>query len=182
MKKAFIFLAPGFEETEAIGTIDVLKRGGVDIKIVSVTGDAFVESAHGVGIKADIYLSDVKAEEADALILPGGMPGAENLKKDMTVRSLVDAMYAKGRLVAAICAAPMVLGDLGLLRNKKATCYPGFESEMTGAVATGQPVEQDGNIITGKGPAFAYRFGLAILAYLIGGDVAEEVAQGMLIS
>ncbi|WP_373810992.1 DJ-1 family glyoxalase III [Porphyromonas macacae] len=182
MKKAFIFLAPGFEETEAIGTIDVLKRGGVDIKIVSVTGDTFVESAHGVGIKADIYLPDVKVEEADALILPGGMPGAENLKKDMTVRSLVDAMYAKGGLVAAICAAPMVLGDLGLLKNKKATCYPGFESEMTGAVATGQPVEQDGNIITGKGPAFAYRFGLAILTYLRGNDVAEEVAQGMLIS
>lgn len=181
MKKVYLFLAPGFEETEAIGCIDVLRRGGLDVMLVSVMGDSSVESAHHVTIQTDITLNDVDLEQAEALVLPGGMPGAEHLKNTQQLRDMIQTFYGRGGLIVAICAAPMVFGDMGLLAGKRVTCYPGFEKFLTGAHAVADSVVTDGNIITAKGPAFAYDYGLAILAKLRGDATAKEVASGMLL-
>lgn len=183
MKKVIVFLADGFEEMEAMGTVDVLRRGGIEVKTISIMENSFVTGAHNVQIKADETLSDldINALEADAVVLPGGMPGAKNLNENSVVKETVLSFYRENKLVAAICAAPMVLGGLGLLKNRKATCYPGFEDTLIGAATAGNPVETDGNVITGKGPGFVFQFALAIVAYLKGNDVAEEVAGGLLL-
>lgn len=181
MKKAFLFLATGFEETEAIGTIDVLRRGGVDARLVSVTGDRTVESSHGVKLLADSLFEETDFTEADALILPGGMPGSNNLNAHAGLKGLLKKQYESGRYVAAICAAPLVLGGLGILEGKQATCYPGFESHLTGAIVTSASAVTDGNVITGHGPGLVYRFGLAVLEALEGKAVAQTTAAGLLL-
>lgn len=181
MKKAFLFLATGFEEMEAIGTVDILRRGGIDTKIVSVTGDKKVTGAHGMELTADVLLSETDFSEADALILPGGMPGSNNLNACEPLKELLLNQYRAGKYVAAICAAPLVLGGLGLLKGRKATCYPGFEPALIGATVTGEAVETDGNVITGKGPGLVYNFGLALVTGLKGEATAEEVSAGLLL-
>ena len=127
MAKVYEFLATGFEELEALAPVDILRRGGMDVTTVSVIGSLFVESSHGVTIKADRLLEDVDLDDADLLLLPGGMPGSKNLNAHEGVRQALLDHAAKGRLIGAICAAPMVLGSLGLLQGKRATCSPGFE-------------------------------------------------------
>ncbi len=181
MKNVFIFLAEGFEEIEAIATIDVLRRGEVDITTVSVSKDLKVTGAHGIPVHADKLFEDVDFSDAEMLILPGGMPGASNLNAHNALKELISHHAEKGGLLAAICAAPLVFGGLGILEGKKATCYPGFESQLTGAKITNEPVVQDGNIITGKGPGFAVNFGLKIVTELKGKEKADAVAAGMLI-
>lgn len=181
MKKAFVFLAPGFEETEAIGTVDVLRRGGVDAKTVSIHGERKVAGSHGIELIADALIAETDFSEADALILPGGMPGSNNLNNCELLCALLVEQYKAGRIVAAICAAPLVLGGLGLLKGRRATCYPGFEDTLIGATYTGAPAETDGNVITGHGPGFVFQFGLALLAAIKSEAVAEEVAAGMLL-
>ena len=170
MKKAIVFLANGFEEMEATGTVDILRRGGIDTKTVSITDDRKVIGAHNMEYTA-----------ADALILPGGMPGASNLNNSEPVKEVLLQQYREGRIVAAICAAPMVLGGLGLLKGRKATCYPGFEPKLIGATVTGEAVEVDGNVVTGRGPGLVFNFGLALVSVLKGDAVAEEVAAGLLL-
>ncbi|WP_329903167.1 DJ-1 family glyoxalase III [Porphyromonas pogonae] len=182
MKTTYLFLARGFEETEAIATVDLLRRAEIDVKIVSITGKETVTGAHNIKIKADVLMPDVSLMDAQAMILPGGMPGAEHLLHDADLRLLLSEFHKSGGVIAAICAAPMVLGDLGILRDKKATCYPGFEKFLIGAEVTGNKVEVDGNIITGKGPAFAFDFGLAIITKLTSVAKAEEVASGFLLA
>lgn len=130
------FLATGFEEVEALAPVDILRRGGVEIKTVSVTGDLLVESAHGVAIKADLLFEDADLASADLLLLPGGLPGATNLNEHEGLRKALVGQNERGGRIAAICAAPLVLGGLGLLNGKKATCYPGFEKYLTGATYT----------------------------------------------
>lgn len=181
MKKAFLFLATGFEEMEATGTIDVLRRGGIEAKTVSVTGERQVTGAHGMEFTADTLLAETDFSDADALILPGGMPGSNNLNACEPLKELLIEQYKKGKWVAAICAAPLVLGGLGLLKGRRATCYPGFEPTLIGATITGEAVEIDGNVITGKGPGLVYNFGLALLSVLKSEAVAEEVAAGLLL-
>ena len=181
MKKAVIFLATGFEETEAVGTIDVLRRGGIDVMISSVTGSKTVTGAHGISIKSDVLFNEMEYKEIDAFVLPGGMPGSSNLNAYIPLKELLISKYKEEKIIAAICAAPLVLGGLGLLKGRSVTCYPGFESKLIGATPSGGPVEVDGNIITGKGPGLVFHFGLAIVKALKGTSVAEEVASGLLL-
>jgi 4-methyl-5(b-hydroxyethyl)-thiazole monophosphate biosynthesis len=180
MKKAYLFLATGFEETEAIGTVDVLRRGEVQLITVSITGALVVSGAHGIPVVADQLFEDADFSDADALILPGGGPGSQMLNGHEALKKQLVRQYEQNRLVAAICAAPLVLGGLGLLKGKKATCYPGIEPQLTGAILTGVPAVADGNIITGKGPGLVFDFGLAILAALHGTETANSVADDLL--
>lgn len=181
MKKAIVFLADGFEEMEALGTVDILRRGGIDVTTVSITSNPVVTGAHAIPVTADTTLEKATLTGADALILPGGMPGAANLDASGPVKEALLQQHREGRIVAAICAAPMVLGGLGLLKGRNATCYPGFEPKLIGADVTGKAVEVSGNIITGKGPGLVPDFALALLAAIKSESVAEEVAAGLLL-
>ncbi|MDR1257678.1 MAG: DJ-1/PfpI family protein [Tannerellaceae bacterium] len=181
MKKVVLFLATGFEETEAVGTVDVLRRGRIDVAIASITGEHAVTGAHGITIVADALFDEVSYDGIDALTLPGGMPGSANLNAYEPLRKLLTEHYAKGKLIAAICAASLVLGGLGLMNGRKATCYPGYESHLTGAKLTGEAVVTDGNIITGRGPGLVYDFALTIVSYLSGENVAQGVSDGLLL-
>ena len=174
------FLATGFEEVEALAPVDILRRGGVEIKTVSVTGDLIVESAHGVGIKADALFEDIDPTDADLLMLPGGLPGATNLNEHEGLRKALVEQNARGGRIAAICAAPLVLGGLGLLEGRKATCYPGFEKYMTGATYTADLCTVDGNITTGEGPAAALPYAYTLLAALTDRQTADGIADGMM--
>ena len=181
MKKVFIFLADGFEETEAIATLDVMRRGGLDATSVSVTGNLLVTGAHGIAVNADTLFEKANLSAGDMLVLPGGMPGASNLNAHAGLKNVLEQYAASGKKIAAICAAPLVFGGLGLLQGKKATAYPGFESTLKGATYVNSPVVKDGNIITGRGPGFAFQFGLAIVEELQGKAKADEVAEGLLL-
>ncbi|MBP5570182.1 MAG: DJ-1/PfpI family protein [Prevotella sp.] len=179
MKKVYQFMADGFEDVEALIPVDVLRRGGVDIKTVSIMGRLEVESAHGVTIKADMLFEDADLEDADMLLLPGGMPGASNLDAHEGLKAALVKQAESGKKVGAICAAPFVLGKLGILKGKRATCYPGFEQYLEGATYTAALFTIDGNIVTGEGPAAAFPYAYSILALLTTEETATEVATGM---
>jgi 4-methyl-5(b-hydroxyethyl)-thiazole monophosphate biosynthesis len=182
MKKACVFLATGFEETEAAGTVDVLRRGGVEVTTISITGSRSVAGAHGIAVEADVLFEDATYADVDALILPGGGAGSQMLNGHAPLKHLLVQHSEQNKIVAAICAAPLVLGGLGLLEGKKATCYPGVEPQLTGAIiAAGQPAVVDGNIITGMGPGLVFHFALEVLAALAGEEVAEGVASDLLL-
>lgn len=180
MAKAFIFLAKGFEDIEALATVDILRRGGVDVKTVSITDSEYVETSHGVTIKADMTFKDADLGNAEMLILPGGMPGATNLNGHDGIRRALLAHNERGGRIAAICASPMVLGGIGLLNGKRATCYPGFEKYMTGADYTRELFTTDGNITTGKGPAATLPFAYELLSLLTDVQTARQVANDMM--
>ncbi|GHV71408.1 thiazole biosynthesis protein ThiJ [Bacteroidia bacterium] len=181
MKKAFIFLAEGFEEIEAVATTDVIRRGEVAITIVSITGQLQVTGAHGIPVTADALFENIDFSSGDLLVLPGGMPGASNLNAHPGLKNLLKQYNQEGKKIAAICAAPLVLGGLDLLQGKKATAYPGYESTLKGAIYQDKPVVKDGNIITGKGPGFTLEFGLALVEELQGKEKADNVAAGLLL-
>ena len=189
MKGAYIFFANGFEETEALAPIDVLRRGGVDLRIVSIYDDRTVTGSHGIPMVADMsfgeFLERAELEgtaAGDLMLFPGGMPGSTNLAACDKLMELMLRHYEEGGTVAAICAAPLVLGGLGLTKGRRATCYPGFEDALIGATICGANVETDGNVITGKGPGLVFDFGLALVRAIKGEAVAEEVAAGMLLA
>ena len=167
MAKVYEFLANGFEEIEGLAPVDILRRGGVEVKTVSVTGDLMVETSHGITVMADLLFEDTDLSDADMLLLPGGMPGSKNLNAHEGVRAAVMAQAKKGGRIGAICAAPMVLGSLGLLKGKRATCSPGFEVYMDGADYTAELFTVDGNIITGEGPAATLPYAYRILSFFI---------------
>ena len=173
-----LFLADGFEEIEALATVDVLRRCGLDVQTVSVTDEIIVEGAHGVSVVAEELLESVDVTDSEALILPGGMPGAETLCNTPKLQEMLKSHAAKGGLCCAICAAPMMLGKLGLLNGRRATCYPGFEDHLAGAEYTAAPVEEDGHFITANGPAAAVDFACAIGKRL--GANVENVRKGMM--
>lgn len=181
MKEAFMFLATGFEEIEALGTVDVLRRGGIRVITVSITGDLSVMGAHNIEVRADYVFEDAIFDLADALILPGGIPGSNHLDTCTRLKMLIKEKAADNILLCAICAGPMVLGGMGLLKGKKATCFPFFEPTMTGAISTDSGVVQDGNIITSKGPGFMFDFALTILRNLKDEEIAREVADALLV-
>ena len=178
--KAYIFLATGFEEIEAIATMDILRRGEVELTAVSITGELSVLGLHQIPVIADILFDEADFSDGDAFILPGGGPGSFMLNDHEALRELLVNKNEQGKWIAAICAAPLVLGGLGLLKGKKAICYPGMESYIQGAVLTDEAAVIDGNIITGKGPGLALTFGLTILAVLHGQDIADKVAANLL--
>lgn len=179
MKKAIVFIAEGFEEVEALTVVDVLRRGGVETTMVSVTSDPYVTGAHGIEILCDAT-DDYEIGEEDLVVLPGGLPGADNLRNSELVCSTVNSFMEAGKLVGAICAAPYVLGQLGILNGKNATCYPGFQDRLEGANYTASRVEVDGNVITGNGPSSAMPFALALLSAVVDKSTADSVAGGML--
>lgn len=176
----FIHLAEGFEEVEALTCTDVLRRGGVDARMVSVTGNRTVTGAHGIAIEADMIFEEADYGLCEMIVLPGGLPGATNLRDHKGLEEQIRAFAKAGRPLAAICAAPLVLAAHGALRGRQATIYPGMEAELGDAQATGMDVTVDGNIITGKGPALAMEFALALVEHLKGKAVRDEVAGGLL--
>ncbi len=174
----YIYLADGFEEIEALAPVDILRRCGAEVKTVGVTGKN-VMGAHGICVSADILPEEVMLEQAQMLVLPGGLPGTTNLEKDQRVTDAVLAAHAQGKYVAAICAAPSVFGHLGILQGKNATCYPGFEAELAGAKVCTDGVVCDGNVITAKGAGYASEFGFLLAGLLCGGEKAKEVRKAM---
>lgn len=180
MAKVYEFLANGFEEIEAIAPVDILRRGGVDVKTVSITASLSVETAHGITITADCHIDDVDLSDADLLILPGGMPGAKNLLDHEGVCNALVQHNEQGKLIGAICAAPMVLGQNGILNGRRATCYPGFEHLLDGAEYTAELVTVDGNITTGRGPGAAMAFGYQLLSNFVPQETVEEMKKGMI--
>ena len=180
MKKVYVFLADGFEDVEALIPVDVFRRGGLDVTTVSISDFPLVRSAHGVNIETDIMFEQGDFSDADLVFLPGGMPGATNLFEHKGVCKVVVDQFAAGKKIAAICAAPaVVLGQLGLLEGKKATCYPGFEDMLDGAQYTADLVTVDGNVTTGEGPAAAFPFAYALLSQLTNEATAQQIAVGM---
>lgn len=180
MAKVYEFLANGTEEVEALTTVDVLRRAGVDIVTVSITGSKEICSSHDITIKCDKTIEECDFSDADMLLLPGGMPGSSNLKEHIGVRSALLKHSACGKLIGAICAAPMVLGDLGILKGKKATCYPGFEGYLDGADYIEDVYVVDGNVITGCGPAATMPYAYAILEMLGLKEDAAQIREGMM--
>ena len=178
----YVFLATGFEDIEAIAPVDIMRRAGLKVQTASITGERIVKSAHGVGITADILLSEVDFSKAEMLVLPGGLPGSTNLDACQPLTGAIKRHFEAGGAIAAICAAPLVFGHLGLLKGRRATCYPGVDPELRGAEYTAAIVEQDGNIITGKGPAAAFEFGYTIVDYFRGEGASMPLRQGMIYS
>jgi protein deglycase len=181
MKRIYLFLAPGFEEIEAIATIDVLRRAGLDVNSVSITGDLKVTGAHGISVEADRLYSELDFIEAEMLILPGGMPGTKNLNMHEGLKAALKQHAKAGKPLAAICAAPMILGQLGLLEGKEATCYPGNEAHLKGATLSEYMIVQDGNIITASGPGVAVEFALQIVEHFLGEEKMEEISKALLL-
>lgn len=179
MGTVYVFFADGFEEIEAFTVVDTLRRAGTDVKMVSVTPDEIVRGAHDISLLCDVNFENCDFFDAELLILPGGMPGAATLNEHEGLRKQILHFAETNKLIAAICAAPMVLGKLGLLKGKKATCYPGFEQYLEGAECINEPVVCDGNIITGMGPGSAMSFALKIVERLIGEAKADELAEAM---
>ncbi len=179
MKTIFVFLTTGFEEIEGLGTVDVLRRAELDVKTVSLTGEKQVVASHGVPVVADLLFEEADFSQAEMLVLPGG---TVKFNEHEAMKKEVLNFAQKGEKVAAICASPMVLGGLGLLEGKKATCYPGFEKYLKGAILeTDKAVVVDGNITTGRGPGLTIDFALKLVELVAGKAKRDEVAAGLLV-
>ena len=182
MKKLGIFMADGCEEIEGLTVVDLVRRTGqIDITTISISDSKQVTGSHKITFFTDALASEEDFDALDGIILPGGMPGTLHLGENETVNAVIKKFAKEGKMVAAICAAPSVLGAAGLLEGRHATCYPGFEERLIGAEVTGEATETDGPVITGRGPGLAFNFGLAILSAIKSEAVADEVAGGMLL-
>ena len=179
MKRVSVFLADGFEEIEALTVVDLLRRAKVYVDTVSITDEYTVRGAHGIPVQTEDLFDETDLSETDMIVLPGGMPGTTNLGAHSGVRKAVKGFYDEGKYVAAICAAPTVLSDLGILKGKRATCYPAMEEELQGAVLTGTAVAVDGNIITSQGVGTAIEFALQLIEILEGRKTALEIGQSI---
>ena len=177
MSKTAIFFATGYEEIEALTVVDILRRAGEEIAMVSITDERRVASSHGVEVTMDKVFSEVNFDETDVIVLPGGMPGTKNLEACEALMEQVDAFVKAGKTVAAVCAAPSILGHRGHLKGKKACSFPTMESQLEGADVKQEPAVIDGNIITGRGMGAAIPFGLAILEKLQGKEAADAMGK-----
>lgn len=182
MKKILVCLAGGFEEMEAITITDVLRRAELEAVTVSFTGDLRVTGSHGITVLADQLSENTLFDEYAMIILPGGMPGAKNLKENEMLGQKILQFYDQGKSLAAICAAPMVLGELGILSGKSATCYPGYQQYLRGAHFKSQPVVEEGEILTANGPGAAVPFALKIVEKYRGREVAEMIGKKMMVA
>ena len=178
MSHAISILAPGFEETEAVTFIDLLRRAGVAVTVLGLASRE-VRGSHDIVIAADKPFDEFSGQ-FDAVVLPGGMPGATNLSNAPRLLELIRAAHKRGALCAAICAAPIVLGKAGILAGVKATCFPGFEKELGGALFKEEAVVRDGNVITSRGVGTAIPFALEVVAYLAGPEKAEKIRSAIL--
>lgn len=177
----YAFFANGFEETEAIAPIDIIRRAGLDVKLISVTNELMVTGSHGITIKTEALFSETDFSDAELLLLPGGMPGTKNLDAHAGLCELLQDSAEQGIKMAAICAAPSVFGNLGLLNGEKATCYPGFEEYLIGAeVSTENVVVSSNQFITSRGAGTAMEFGLKIVEVMKGAKIAEELASAII--
>lgn len=175
----YVFLANGFEEVEALAPVDVLRRAGIETVLVGVDGDV-VSGTHGIKVCADVHINDVEFnDKLQGIILPGGMPGADNLNNSAAVHKAIDYCMENGKIVSAICAAPYVLGEKGVLAGKAATCYPGYEKCLTGAKVKDEGVVVDGNIITARGAGVAWEFGAEIAAKLVGTEKSYSILKAI---
>lgn len=179
MAKVYAFLANGSEEVECLAVVDVLRRAGIDTVLVSINETAEVTGSHGVRICCDMTIGSADLSDADVLFLPGGMPGTLHLGACEVLTDALRAQYAAGKRIAAICAAPSVLGELGFLKGKKATCYPGFEEKLCGASYTKQGVVTDGTITTARGLGYALDLGLELVRLLKSEQEAAELKAGI---
>ncbi|MBI5740735.1 MAG: DJ-1/PfpI family protein [Nitrospirae bacterium] len=180
MSKVAVILADGFEEVEAMAIVDVLRRAEIDVVIAGLHEGA-VSSARKVRVLPDAVIDTVTAEDFDMIVLPGGQPGSDNLNADTRVKELIKDFHRKGKLTGAICAAPYVLANAGILEGKRATAFPSFRERLGGAVYEEKTVVVDGNVLTSRGPGTALYFGLAIVERLSGKEKAEKIREAMLV-
>ena len=173
-----VFLANGFEEIEALATVDVLRRGGLSVLTVGVGGE-MITGSHGITVKADCADFCLPQERFEAVVLPGGLPGTTNLEASPVVQRCLDTAAADGAWLCAICAAPSVLGHKGLLRDKRATCYPGYEKDLCGAILADEAVAVDDHVITARGAGVSVDFGLSIVAALVSPEKAKQLGEAM---
>ena len=175
----YCFLADGFEEVEAIAPVDMLRRAGLEVKTVGVSGEV-ISGSHGIKVIPDIDIKNIVLDDnLEAVILPGGLPGATNLEENADVQKAIDFAAEKGKYICAICAAPQILGHKGLLKGKKAIAYPGFEKELEDAMISEEYVVLDGNFITAKGAGVATEFGLKIVSVLKNQALADEIGKAI---
>ncbi len=178
-----VFLAVGFEEIEALATVDILRRAGLEVITVGVDDEqdpgTLIYGAHSIGVIADTNTEVFFSEDMEAMILPGGMPGTLHLEESAAVREALEYAMEKGLPVGAICAAPSILGHMGYLKGRRATCYPGFEEDLVGAILCDDLVVTDGNITTGKGPGAAVEFALRLVEILVDADMAATIRSAM---
>ena len=179
MKKACVFLAPGFEEVEGLTVVDLLRRAGVELTMVSIEDTKAIAGSHGIQVEADKLLDEMEYGEQDLLVLPGGMPGTLNLKNCDKLLAILHSFHKEGKKIAAICAAPTVFGHMGILDGKKATCYPGCEDGLGKAEYLEENVVIDGNITTSRGVGTAIDFALSLIAQLYGQAKADEIAASI---
>ena len=179
MSKLGIFMADGCEEIEGLTVVDLVRRAGIEIEMISVNGKKNVTGSHKITFQTDIDKADADYTSYDGIVLPGGMPGTTHLMEDETVNRVIREFASEGKLVAAICAAPSVLGNAGLLAGKTATCYPGVEGKLTGADFVTDPVAKDGNIITSRGLGTAIDFAAEIVAYLKDQEAAKSLKESI---
>lgn len=182
MKKIGIFLAEGFEEVEGLTVVDLLRRAGLEVVMISIMGQKEIHGSHQIGVLADALYEEVDFGELDGVVLPGGMPGTVNLGNHPGVNEVIRSFAEEGKLVSAICAAPSVLGQAGILQGKKAACYPGFEEKLTGAEVVYEEVAEAGNVITSRGMGTAIPFGLKLVEYFTTKQKAEELAEAIIYS
>lgn len=176
MSLVYAFLAEGFEEVEALAVVDVLRRAGVDTQMVSISDDYYVKSSHNVVIKADLLIKEADFDSADMIFLPGGVPGTPNLAACKELTDRIIEFNEQGKRLAAICAAPSIFGELGLLKGKVASCFPGYEDKLIGAEYRREKAVTDGNITTGRGMGASVALGLELVTLLVGKEKAKEVA------
>lgn len=177
MSKVCVFFGAGYEEIEALMVVDILRRQGIDTQMVSVMNEKMVTGSHQIPVVMDALIEDVDFEHVDMIVLPGGMAGTNNLEACEPLMEQVDSFLASGKAVAAICAAPTILGHRGHLNGKKAICYPGLEQQLSGAEVIYEAAVRDGNIITGRGMGCAISFALMIVEYFTDKKAADEMAE-----
>lgn len=180
MKKIAVFFGSGYEEIEALTVVDLCRRAGIDTQMVSVTESLLVTGSHNITVTMDSMYDDVTFNELDMIVLPGGMPGTLNLEAHTALMERVDEFNKAGRFIAAICAAPSILGHRGILEGKKACSYPGFEKHLNGADVVFDSVVRDGHVITSRGMGCAIDFALEIISALCGEDEAKQKAESII--
>ena len=180
MGKVYVFLAEGFEEIEGLTVVDLLRRANIETEMVSVMEGKQIKGSHGIKVTADSMFADCDFSDADILVLPGGMPGTLNLGNHDGLCELLKKHYGENKMIAAICAAPSIFGQLGFLKGRIATCYPGFESKLEGAIVCATKVAVDGHVITSRGLGTAIEFALKLIEVLVGLEKAMEIREGII--
>ncbi len=179
MAEAYVFLADGFEEVEGLTVVDMLRRAGIKTDMVSITGRKQIIGSHKIAVEADVLFEKIDPDSAELFVLPGGMPGTTALAAHEGLGKLLCEQAAAGKKIAAICAAPTVLGSLGLLKGRPAVCYPGMEDQLTGADVRYDEVQVSGNIITSRGVGTALQFGFTLTELMRGRKAAEQLAKSV---